>query len=198
MEDTLPKLENKLYVFEENDLTEPSMMLAQFVRKCVECVKQGKGNTSENQWGSWYTLYVQIMIRDYLFLRWTTGKKNASASMTKRQKRCKWSASDFTFCNLYYFRNKENSNCLGLRTFCMNTYLEEWTKASSCHIVTKKTHPLWVLIQAQTRIPNFVQFELCALLVFHISNFFLCYSLISEWMQFSKIPTMIIFHLVIW
>jgi hypothetical protein len=49
MEDRLPKLEKKLYVFEANDLTEPSRLVAQFVSKCVECIKQGKGNTSENQ-----------------------------------------------------------------------------------------------------------------------------------------------------
>ena len=156
MENRLPQLEKKLYAFEANDFTEPSRLVLQFVNKCVKCIEQGKNNTSENQWGSLYTSSVQIMIRDYLFLSWTTGKKNASASMTKRQKRCKWSASDFTFYNLYYFRNKENSNCLGLRTFCINTYLEEWTKVASCHIVTDKTHPLWVLIQVQTRIPNFV------------------------------------------
>ena len=42
MEDRLPKLEKKLYVFEANDLTEPSRMVAQFVSKCVKCIAQGR------------------------------------------------------------------------------------------------------------------------------------------------------------
>jgi hypothetical protein len=43
MEDRLPKLENKLYIFEAKDLTDPSWMVVQFVRRCVKCIDQGKG-----------------------------------------------------------------------------------------------------------------------------------------------------------
>jgi hypothetical protein len=49
MEDRLPHLERKLYIFEANDLTEPSRLVVQFVGKCVKCVEKGKGNTSRNQ-----------------------------------------------------------------------------------------------------------------------------------------------------
>ena len=46
IEDRLPHLENNLYIFEANDSTKPSRMVVQFVGKCVQCVKQGKANTS--------------------------------------------------------------------------------------------------------------------------------------------------------
>jgi hypothetical protein len=49
MEDRLPHLENKLYTFEANDTTEPSRLVVQFVGKCVQCVEQGKANTSGNK-----------------------------------------------------------------------------------------------------------------------------------------------------
>jgi hypothetical protein len=49
MEDRLPHLENKLYMFEANDSTEPSKLVVQYVGMCVKCVEQGKGNTSGNQ-----------------------------------------------------------------------------------------------------------------------------------------------------
>jgi hypothetical protein len=49
MEDRLPQLEKKLYIFEANDFTEPSRLVVQFVSRCVECIGQGKGSTSGNQ-----------------------------------------------------------------------------------------------------------------------------------------------------
>jgi hypothetical protein len=49
MEDRLPHLENKLYIFEANDSTEPSRLVVQFVDKCVKCVEQGKVKTSGNK-----------------------------------------------------------------------------------------------------------------------------------------------------
>jgi hypothetical protein len=49
IEGKLPHLEKKLYMFEANDLTEPSRLVIQFVGMCVKCVEQGKGNTSGNQ-----------------------------------------------------------------------------------------------------------------------------------------------------
>jgi hypothetical protein len=48
MEDKLPHLEKKLYIFEANDLTEPSRLVVQFVGMCVKCVEKGKGSTSGN------------------------------------------------------------------------------------------------------------------------------------------------------
>jgi hypothetical protein len=49
MEDRLPHIENKLYTFEANDTTEPSRLVVQFVGRCVQCVEQGKANTSGNK-----------------------------------------------------------------------------------------------------------------------------------------------------
>jgi hypothetical protein len=42
MEGKLPHLEKKLYMFEANDLTEPSRLVVQFVGMCVKCVEQEK------------------------------------------------------------------------------------------------------------------------------------------------------------
>jgi len=49
MEDRLPHIEKKLYTFEANDTTEPSRLVVQFVGKCVQCVEQGRANTSRNK-----------------------------------------------------------------------------------------------------------------------------------------------------
>jgi hypothetical protein len=49
MEDRLPQLEKKLYIFEANNLAEPSRLVVQFVSRCIECIGQGKGSTSGNQ-----------------------------------------------------------------------------------------------------------------------------------------------------
>jgi len=49
MEGRLPHLENKLYMFEENNLIEPSRLVVQFMGMCVKCVEQGKHNTSADQ-----------------------------------------------------------------------------------------------------------------------------------------------------
>jgi hypothetical protein len=49
MEDRLPHIENKLYTFEANNTTEPSRLVVQLVGRCVQCVEQGKANTSGNK-----------------------------------------------------------------------------------------------------------------------------------------------------
>jgi hypothetical protein len=49
MEERLPQLENKLYIFEANNLTEPSRLVAQFVSRCIKCIEQGKGSTTGNK-----------------------------------------------------------------------------------------------------------------------------------------------------
>jgi hypothetical protein len=49
LEDKLPQLEKILYVFEVNDVTEPSRLITQFVSRCVECIERGKGSTSKKQ-----------------------------------------------------------------------------------------------------------------------------------------------------
>jgi hypothetical protein len=46
MEDRLSHIENNLYTFEANDTTEPSRLVVQFVGRYVQCVEQGKANTS--------------------------------------------------------------------------------------------------------------------------------------------------------
>jgi hypothetical protein len=49
VEDKLPHIERKFYTFEANDTTEPSRLVVQFVGRCVQCVEQGKANTSGNK-----------------------------------------------------------------------------------------------------------------------------------------------------
>jgi len=47
--DKLPHIEKKLYIFEANETTEPSVLVVQLVSKCIQCVKHGKANTSGNK-----------------------------------------------------------------------------------------------------------------------------------------------------
>jgi DNA-directed RNA polymerase subunit H (RpoH/RPB5) len=49
MGERLPQLENKLYIFEVNNLTEPSRLVAQFVSRCIKCIEKGKGSTIGNK-----------------------------------------------------------------------------------------------------------------------------------------------------
>ena len=49
IEDGLAQLQNKLYLFEAKDVTKPSRLLVQFLRRCVECLERAKGSTSKNQ-----------------------------------------------------------------------------------------------------------------------------------------------------
>jgi hypothetical protein len=49
MEERLPQLENKLYIFEANNLTEPSRLVVQFVSRCIKCIEQGRGITVGNK-----------------------------------------------------------------------------------------------------------------------------------------------------
>jgi hypothetical protein len=49
MEEILPQLEKKLYIFEANNLTEPSRLVAQFVSRCIKCIEKGKGSTTRNK-----------------------------------------------------------------------------------------------------------------------------------------------------
>ena len=54
IEDRLPQLQKKLYLFEVKYVTEPSRLLVQFLSMCVECLERGKGSTSKNQWSIMY------------------------------------------------------------------------------------------------------------------------------------------------
>ena len=49
IEEILPQLENKLYIFQANNLREYSRLVAQFVGRCIKCIEQGKGITFENK-----------------------------------------------------------------------------------------------------------------------------------------------------
>jgi hypothetical protein len=49
IEDRLPQLQKKLYLFEAKDVTKPSRVVGQFISRCVECLERGKGSTSKNQ-----------------------------------------------------------------------------------------------------------------------------------------------------
>jgi hypothetical protein len=47
IEDRLPKIQRKLYLFEAKDVSEPSQRLAQFIRRCVECLEPSEASTSK-------------------------------------------------------------------------------------------------------------------------------------------------------
>ena len=49
IEDRLPQLQKKFYLFEAKDVTEPSRLLVQFLSRCVKCLDKGEGSTSKNQ-----------------------------------------------------------------------------------------------------------------------------------------------------
>jgi hypothetical protein len=49
MKERLPQLENKLYIFEANNLTDPSSMVVQFVSRCIKCIENRKGSTCGNK-----------------------------------------------------------------------------------------------------------------------------------------------------
>jgi hypothetical protein len=49
MEDRLPHLEKKFHILEAKDVTKPSILITQFVSRCVECIGRGKGGISKNQ-----------------------------------------------------------------------------------------------------------------------------------------------------
>jgi hypothetical protein len=49
MEERLPQLEKKLYIFEANNLSDPSRLVAQFVSIHIKCIEKGKGSTAGNK-----------------------------------------------------------------------------------------------------------------------------------------------------
>ena len=49
LEDSFPQLQRKLYLFEAKDVTKPSRILVQFLRRFVECLEPGEGVTSKNR-----------------------------------------------------------------------------------------------------------------------------------------------------
>ena len=49
IEERLPQLENKLYIFEANNLTGSSVLVAEFVRRCIKCIEHVKGSTYGNK-----------------------------------------------------------------------------------------------------------------------------------------------------
>jgi hypothetical protein len=48
IQDMLPHIENKLYIFEANETTELSGLVVQLVSRCIQCVEYGKAITSGN------------------------------------------------------------------------------------------------------------------------------------------------------
>jgi hypothetical protein len=49
IEDSFPQLHKKLYHFEAKDVAEPSILLVQFLSRCVTCIEQGEGNSLKNK-----------------------------------------------------------------------------------------------------------------------------------------------------
>jgi hypothetical protein len=47
IEDRLPKIQRKLYVFESKDTSEPSKISVQFLDRCVECLGLSEGSVSK-------------------------------------------------------------------------------------------------------------------------------------------------------
>jgi hypothetical protein len=58
MEERLPQLEKKLYIFEAKNLTDPSRMVVQFVSRCIKCIKQGKSGIIGNKSDGLSTLSI--------------------------------------------------------------------------------------------------------------------------------------------
>ena len=49
IQDRLPHIEKKMYIFEANETTKPSGLVVQLVSRCIQCVEHGKSNTSRNK-----------------------------------------------------------------------------------------------------------------------------------------------------
>ena len=49
IQERLPQVEKKLYIFEANETTEPFGLVVQLVSKCIQCVEYGKASTSGNK-----------------------------------------------------------------------------------------------------------------------------------------------------
>jgi hypothetical protein len=49
IQERLPQVEKKLYIFEANEATEPSGLVVQLVSRCIQCVEYGKASTSGNK-----------------------------------------------------------------------------------------------------------------------------------------------------
>jgi hypothetical protein len=49
MAERFPQLENKLYSFEANNITESSRLVVQFVSRGIKCVEKGKDSTIGNK-----------------------------------------------------------------------------------------------------------------------------------------------------
>jgi hypothetical protein len=47
IEDRLPKIHRKLYLFEAKDASEPSQRLVYFIRRCIECLEPSEASTSK-------------------------------------------------------------------------------------------------------------------------------------------------------
>jgi hypothetical protein len=47
IEDRLPKIQRKLYLFEAKDASKPSQRLMQFIRRFVECLEPSEASTSK-------------------------------------------------------------------------------------------------------------------------------------------------------
>jgi len=49
IEDWLPKIQRKFYLFKAKDLPEPPRIFMQFLEKCVECIGSKEGDNSIKQ-----------------------------------------------------------------------------------------------------------------------------------------------------
>jgi glutamyl-tRNA reductase len=49
IQERLPQIKKKLYIFEENEATKPSGLVVQLVIRCFKCVEYGKASTSRNK-----------------------------------------------------------------------------------------------------------------------------------------------------
>jgi hypothetical protein len=49
IQENLPQVERKLYIFEANEATKPFGLVVQLVNKCIQCVEYGKASISGNK-----------------------------------------------------------------------------------------------------------------------------------------------------
>jgi len=49
LQEMLPQVEKKLYIFEANEIAEPSGLVVQLVSRCIQCVEYGKASTYGNK-----------------------------------------------------------------------------------------------------------------------------------------------------
>jgi hypothetical protein len=103
IQERLPQVEKKLYIFEANEATEPSGLVVQLVSRCIQCVEYGKAKHIWKQVRqhvhTTHTGHDQMPVVSKL----KDEEKKHLCQQTKRQRRRLMEPFSFTYCNIYYF-----------------------------------------------------------------------------------------------